>query len=122
MDDMKLFSGFIFLFCIFLTIEFFQSLKQERKETVRLASALQFATVGEEIPNNTMPQAETKVTSSSLHSTSSVSLEFSRQAVYLFAILFRNEIDVDFYQVSAPVPLFKFFAALLVTVISPNAP
>jgi hypothetical protein len=120
MQDVKLFSGAIFLFSILVTIGFFQSLKQERIETIHTAKALEFAAVDEDVPLEKIPEEKIKMASTSLHVSSS--MEFSRHAVCLFTILFPKKIDFDIPHTSDPVPLFKFCGVLLTRVISPNAP
>jgi hypothetical protein len=71
-------------------------------------------------PCQSEPIEETKIVSTSLHT--SVSIELTREILYLFEILLQTEEDFKQNDFNTPIPLFKFFRVLLNTVISPNAP
>jgi hypothetical protein len=120
MDEAKLFSAALFLFFIFITIGFFQSLKQEKKGTIKMATTFELAATPTDEPCQSKPEGETKIVSTSLHT--SVSIGFTREILYLFEILLRNEGNFNQVDVNTTIPLVKFFRVLLNTVISPNAP
>jgi hypothetical protein len=120
MNEAKLFSTALFLFFIFITVGFFQSLKQEKTGTIKMATTFELAATPTDEPHQSKPDGETKIVPTSLHT--SVSIELTREILYLFEILLRNEGHFNHNDSNTPIPFFKFFRVLLNTVISPNAP
>jgi hypothetical protein len=120
MNEAKLFSAALFLFFIFVTIGFFQSLKQEKTGTIKLATTFELTATPADVPCQSDPVEETKIVSTSLHT--SVSIELTREILYLVEILLQTEDDFNQSDFNTLIPLSKFFRVLLNTVISPNAP
>jgi hypothetical protein len=120
MNEAKLLSAALFLFFIFITVGFFQSLKQEKRGTIKMATTFELAATPADEPCRSNPVEETKIVSTSLQT--QVSIELTREILYLFEILLLDQ--GDFCQTDANISIqsFKFFRVLFSTVISPNAP